>query len=79
MLFRSHVYAPDKKFGYKHFSDKTALNAAIKRLYSDEIEPLKARGLSACVYTQLSDVEEEINGLVTFDRAVIKADETIRN
>lgn len=69
-----HTYAPDKKFGYKHFSDTSALNAAVKKLYRDEIEPLKARGLSACVYTQLSDVEEEVNGLVTFDRAVVKVD-----
>ena len=36
--------------------------------------PLKKKGLSAAIYTQVSDVEEEINGLVTYDRKVLKAD-----
>ena len=44
-------------------------------LYETEIIPLlKAQGLSATVYTQVSDVEDEVNGLVTYDRKVVKAD-----
>ena len=39
-----------------------------------QIIPAKAQGLSATVYTQLSDVEDELNGLVTYDRAVVKMD-----
>ncbi len=37
-----------------------------------QLFPLKAAGLSGAVYTQLSDVEEEVNGLTTYDRRVIK-------
>ena len=38
----------------------------------DRIKPAFKQGLSAAVYTQLSDVEEEVNGLVTYDRKVVK-------
>ena len=45
---------------------------AVERLYQKEILPAIPLGLSATVYTQLSDVEEETNGLLTYDRAVQK-------
>ena len=49
--------------------------AAYRRLYTEEIQPqLDSQGLSAAVYTQLSDVEEEVNGLLTYDRRVCKVD-----
>ena len=64
----------DKAFGYKMFRDTEALNKAIKALYENEIIPLKKVGLSVAVYTQFSDVEEEINGLVTYDRKIKKVD-----
>ncbi len=66
-----HV-AQDKTFGYKKLKSAEALTEAIRRLYEQQIVPAVAKGLSADVYTQLSDVEEEINGLVTYDRAVVK-------
>ena len=44
------------------------------KLYDREIRPAKARGLSAAVYTQVSDVEEEINGLLTYDRQELKVE-----
>ena len=44
-------------------------------LYDREVISARMRGLSASVYTQLSDVEQETNGLVTYDRAVVKFDE----
>lgn len=48
---------------------------AVEKLYETEVLPLiQAQGLSAAVYTQLSDVEDEVNGLVTFDRRVCKMD-----
>ena len=37
-----------------------------------QVAPLKEKGLSGAVYTQLSDIEEEVNGLVTYDRKVLK-------
>ncbi len=68
-----HTFNP-KEFGYKRFATKEALTGAYERLYEREIIPAKAKGLSATVYTQLSDVEQEINGFVTYDRAEVKMD-----
>ena len=48
------------------------LEAALEDLYQTEIGPAKLRGLSAAVYTQLSDVDDELNGLLTYDRKVVK-------
>ena len=44
----------------------------MRALYQEEILPAKAEGLSAAVYTQISDVEDELNGLLTYDRKVVK-------
>jgi len=44
------------------------------RLYEREVLPAVPRGLCASVYTQLSDVEDELNGLMTYDRRVVKLD-----
>ena len=66
-----HVFS-EKEFGYKIFKSDEGLQAALRKLYLQKLKPLIAKGLSACVYTQVSDVEEEINGLVTYDREVIK-------
>lgn len=66
-----HVFS-QKEFGYKIFKTDEALWSALKTLYLRKLKPLIKKGLCACVYTQVSDVEEEINGLVTYDRAVIK-------
>jgi hypothetical protein len=71
--------AADKLFGYKMYSGKQELNAAIAKLYLEEVIPKIKHGLAATVYTQVSDIEEEINGLFTYDRAEIKIDaEVIR-
>jgi hypothetical protein len=52
--------------------NREAFAAALARLYRDEILPAIPNGLCAAIYTQLSDVEEETNGLLTYDRAVCK-------
>ena len=62
----------EKRFGYKGFSDAESLGAAFRKLYQEQIVPAKEKGLSACVYTQLSDVEDELNGFVTYDRKTVK-------
>lgn len=72
---KDHMFAPDKTFGYKRFEDSAALKTAVSGLYKTQIAPLVQKGLSGCCYTQLSDVEEEVNGLVTFDRKVRKINE----
>ena len=66
--------ATDKLFGYKMYSGKQELNTAIARLYAEEVIPKIKHGLAATVYTQVSDIEEEINGLLTYDRAEMKID-----
>ncbi|MFD4960288.1 glycoside hydrolase family 2 protein [Microbacterium sp. NPDC058389] len=62
-------------FGYKKFRSRDHLVAALERLHDREIAPAIARGLAATVYTQLADVEEEVNGLVTYDRRFVKVPE----
>jgi len=67
-----HLFNTEKAFGYKKIASLDDLAAAYKKLYEDEIIPVKEKGLSATVYTQVSDVEDEINGIVTYDRKVVK-------
>lgn len=68
-----HV-ACDKVYGYRKFTDRAAYTAAYENLYRRKIIPGIAKGLCAAVYTQVSDIEEEINGLLTYDRKVVKID-----
>ncbi|GGQ14395.1 glycoside hydrolase family 2 protein [Streptosporangium pseudovulgare] len=70
----------EKEFGYRRYRTVDALGEAFVRLHEEQIIPAIARGLSATVYTQLSDVEDEINGLLTYDRAVLKLpDDLVRS
>lgn len=62
----------EKDFGYKRFETAEELLAAYKDLYENEISPAVKQGLCAAVYTQLTDVEDELNGLITYDRKVLK-------
>lgn len=61
-----------KVFGYRDMQSKEDLEEKLTRLYEDEIIPAKEKGLAAAVYTQVSDVEVELNGLLTYDRKVKK-------
>lgn len=61
-----------REFGYKSFEMPVQLQIALEELYERQIRPAVREGLSAAVYTQMSDVEDEINGLVTYDRRVVK-------
>ena len=69
-----HVFNPDKSYGYGGCETLEALNDALAKLYTEEIIPNAKKGLCAAIYTQVSDVEDEINGLVTYDRKVEKVD-----
>ena len=62
----------DRDFGYKRLKTPEKLLAAYEHLYYNEVIPAKEKGLCATVYTQLTDVEDELNGLITYDRSVIK-------
>lgn len=71
--------ACEKEFGYKHYQTREELTAHYQKLWEEEIYPNLENGLSAAIYTQTSDIEEEINGLMTYDREVAKFEEdTIR-
>ncbi|MBQ8432637.1 MAG: glycoside hydrolase family 2 [Clostridia bacterium] len=67
-----HVFQPDKEYGYRHFEDRREYEDALVTLYEQEILPAIPKGLCAAVYTQVSDVEDETNGLLTYDRKVCK-------
>jgi hypothetical protein len=74
-----HMVNLDKPYGYRKFKDAHRLSEAFENLYCKEILPAVKRGLAACIYTQVSDVEDEINGIFTYDREVVKLDtETMR-
>lgn len=68
-----HDY-PAKEFGYRRYARREQLTAAYERLHHREVLPGIARGLSGTVYTQLADVEDESNGLLTADRTAVKPD-----
>ena len=67
-------HTSNTNFGYKKMEDKDALLDKYEAFIDDEIIPAYKKGLSGFIYTQLSDVEDECNGLLTFDREVVKVD-----
>ena len=56
------------------FDTEKKLTKGIKNLIKYEIYPNIEKGLCASVYTQLSDIEEEVNGFLTYDRKIMKVD-----
>ncbi|MBQ8653498.1 MAG: glycoside hydrolase family 2 [Clostridia bacterium] len=69
-----HRFKEDGKYGYGTAGTEEALTERIVQLYREMVLPSIDNGLCGVVYTQLSDVEEEINGLYTYDRQVCKVD-----
>lgn len=74
LAVEGHVWCDPVPFGYRFLEDREALARAMTELYRDQLVPLVAGGLAACTYTQVSDVERESNGLMTYDRVVTKVD-----
>ena len=68
-----HLFS-DGNYGYSNFDSREAFENAFIKLYGEEIKPLISRGVSALIYTQVSDVEDETNGILTYDRRVAKLD-----
>jgi|SRR5271157_1235410 len=68
-----HLWWDKRNWGYQTFTDRVKLQAAYEGLI-EKLEPLVKQGLAAAVYTQTSDVEGEVNGLMTYDRKVVKFD-----
>ena len=74
MPLTGHLWQPDKNWGYVQFkSAKEVTNEYVK--YGQQLLELVKRGISGGVYTQTTDVEGEVNGLITYDRKVIKVEE----
>jgi len=69
-----HMFNLSQSYGYRTFKSREAYERALVELYETQIIPAVSQGLCAAVYTQVSDVEDEINGLLTFDRKVTKVD-----
>ena len=72
-----HSMYEKKVYGYKKFKRKRELTAGYEKLIKKLIIPNISRGLSATVYTQLSDIEEEVNGILSYDRKIVKIDENV--
>ncbi|MDD2522286.1 MAG: glycoside hydrolase family 2 TIM barrel-domain containing protein [Anaerolineaceae bacterium] len=74
MQVPDHVYTDRERFGYGHYQDAESLTAAYLSLLEQQVKPLISQGLCAAIYTQLTDIETEINGYLTYDRRVEKMD-----
>ncbi len=68
-----HTWQEEKNWGYRSFKSADELTTAYLELLV-KLEPMIEKGLSAAVYTQTTDVEIEVNGLMTYDRELIKMD-----
>jgi beta-galactosidase/beta-glucuronidase len=78
LKIEGHVFNSDKEYGYKTLKSKEEFNTALCSLFEEQLLPLVEKGVCASVYTQVSDVEDEINGLVTYDRKEEKFDTRIK-
>lgn len=67
----------NKVYGYRIYGDGRQLTRGYSRLMQRQILPQLEKGLSVTIYTQLSDVEEEVNGIYTYDREILKIDEDV--
>ncbi len=70
----SHSFNPSNIYGYGKFRTAGELEERVERFYTEDILPAIKQGLCGCIYTQLSDIEDEVNGLLTYDRLVTKLD-----
>lgn len=68
-----HIFKDrDANYGYGKQDSEEALSKKIVSIYDNMVIPSIKNGLCGCIYTQVSDVEEEVNGLYTYDRQVCK-------
>ena len=74
-LVEGHIFNPDNAYGYKTCTSREAFQQQILALYRNKVLPAIQKGLCGAICTQVSDVEDEINGFLTYDRKVCKANE----
>ncbi len=70
---QGHLWVQQGNWGYRSYATREELQESYETLLR-RLRPLVARGLAAAVYTQTTDVEIEVNGVMTYDRAVVKLD-----
>ncbi len=70
---KGHTWQNEKNWGYRSFTEMPALRSAYADLIK-KLRPLVAQGLASAIYTQTTDVEIEVNGLMTYDRKIMKFD-----
>jgi len=70
---KNHIWKFKRKFVYRNFKDSESLLKKYEIIIS-KLKTLIKTGLSAAVYIQITDIEHEINGLITYDREIIKID-----
>ena len=69
-----HIFNTEKSYGYGGCKTPAALTEKLRDIYEKRVIPAVKKGLCASIYTQVSDVEDEINGLLTYDRRISKPD-----
>ena len=75
MALEGHLWLPDRNWGYIQYNTLEEVTNEYRN-YANRLLELIKQGFSAAVYTQITDVEEEVNGLITYDRKIVKVDET---
>ena len=73
LVLKEHLWEPDRNWGYIQFNSPEEVTKEYVK-YAGELYDLVKRGFSAGVYTQTTDVEVEVNGLMTYDRKKVKVD-----
>ena len=68
-----HLWWDKRNWGYRTYHSREELNEQYDHIVSQVLGPI-SRGLAAAIYTQTSDVEGEVNGLMTYDRELVKLD-----
>ena len=69
-----HLFNTGNAYGYKACKSEAHFQESVDKLYREKVIPAAKKGLCAAIITQVSDVEDEINGFLTYDRKVNKAD-----
>lgn len=71
----NHLNSNKKQYGYGKTNSEKELTDKIEKMYQEMVIPSINNGLCGCIYTQISDIENEINGLYTYDRKICKVNQ----
>jgi hypothetical protein len=74
LVLKDHLWEPNRNWGYVSFNSKEQVTQEYEK-FANELLKLIMKGFSAAVYTQTTDVEIEVNGIMTYDRKQVKMDE----